>query len=84
MAYKKEVNNVARKAYLKRTAEEIGLTEYQLRRRAKEHKIPYLMSGKRYIFDIDLCLEYLRTEALGNANQQEESIQYGKLRKLSV
>lgn len=74
---------MAKKAYMKEAAEELGLTQYQLRRRAKEHRIPYLMSGSRYIFDVELCKEFLRNEALNNVKQETNTNQYGVLRKVS-
>lgn len=69
--------------YLKQAAKELGLTEYQLRRMAKEHKIPYLMSGNRYVFDVDLCQQFLKNEAIENVNIVENTKQYGVLRKVS-
>lgn len=75
---------MTKKAYIKQAAEELGLTEYQLRRMAKEHKVPYLMSGTRYIFDIELCQEFLREQALKNAKQEEVKREYGKLRKVEI
>lgn len=73
---------MGKKAYMKEAAEDLGLTEYQLRRRAKEHRIPFLMSGKRYIFDVELCTEFLKNEALNNVNQEVNTPQYGVLRKI--
>ncbi|PJI08321.1 MULTISPECIES: hypothetical protein [Clostridium] len=73
---------MAKKAYMKEAAKELGLTEYQLRRRAKEHRIPFLMSGSRYIFDVELCKEFLRNEALKNVKQDADTKQYGVLRKI--
>lgn len=74
---------MAKKMYLKDAAKEIGLTDYQLRRRAKEGRIPYLTSGSRYIFDVELCKEFLRNEALNNVKQETDTKQYGVLRKIS-
>lgn len=75
---------MGKKAYLKQAAEELDLTEYQLRRMAKEHKIPFLMSGIRYIFDVDLCQEHLRKEALENAKPVEvNNNEYGVLRRIN-
>lgn len=74
---------MAKKAYIKQAAEDLGLTEYQLRRMAKEHRIPFLTSGTRYIFDVDLCREFLKEQALKNAMAQEEKFKkYGVLRKI--
>ncbi|URZ08942.1 MerR family transcriptional regulator [Clostridium felsineum] len=73
---------MSKKAYMKEAAEELGLTEYQLRRRAKEHSIPFLMSGKRYIFDVELCKEFLKNEALKNAKIIEPIKQYGVIRRI--
>lgn len=74
---------MTKKAYIKQAADELGLTEYQLRRMAKEHKIPFLMSGTRYIFDVDLCKEFLKEQALKNAEPQEDKVKkYGVLRRI--
>lgn len=76
---------MAKKAYIKQAAEELGLTEYQLRRLAKEHKIPFLQSGNRYIFDIELCQEHLKNEAMANVKPvEEENNKYGVLRKVGI
>lgn len=75
---------MGRKAYIKQAAEELGLTEYQLRRMAKEGKVPFLKSGVKYIFDIELCEEYLRSQALENTRRQEPVKQYGVLRKIGI
>lgn len=73
---------MAKKAYLKQTAEELGLTEYQLRRAAKERKIPFLKSGNRYVFDIEQCQEYLKSKALENIQSVEPVKKYGALRRI--
>lgn len=75
---------MGRKSYIKQAAEELGLTEYQLRRMAKEGKVPFLKSGVKYIFDIELCEEFLRNQALENTRQQEPVKQYGVLRKIGI
>lgn len=77
---------MGKKAYLRETAELLYLTEYQLRRRVNEHKIPYITSGRKYIFDIELCQEYLKREALKNAEPEVnlKTKQYGVLRKISI
>lgn len=74
---------MGKKAYINPASEELGLTPYQLRRMAKEHKIPFLMSGSRYIFDVDLCKEFLKEQALKNAEPQKGPVkQYGVLRRI--
>lgn len=75
---------MGKKAYIKQAAEELGLTEYQLRRMAKEGKMPFLKSGVKYIFDIELCEEFLRKQAIENITRVEEPTQYGVLRKIKV
>lgn len=75
---------MTKKAYLKEAAEELGFTYYQLRRMAKERKIPFLKSGNRYIFDIELCNEYLKNEAMENIKQVQAVKQYGVLRKVNA
>lgn len=56
---------MGRKAYIKQAAVELGLTEYQLRRIAKEGKLPFLRSGVKFIFDIELCEEALKKTGPG-------------------
>jgi len=75
---------MTKKAYVKQAAELLGLTEYQLRRLAKENKVPFIMSGNRYIFDVELCQEHLRKEALANVKAAEEVNSYGMLRKVGI
>ncbi|WP_346877578.1 hypothetical protein [Clostridium sp. UBA5712] len=75
---------MGRKAYIKQAAEELCLTEYQLRRMAKEGKVPFLKSGVKYIFDIELCEEFLRNQALENTKQSEPLKQYGVLRRVGI
>lgn len=73
---------MAKKAYMKEAAKELGLTQYQLRRMTKEGKMPYLTSGNRYIYDLELCKEFLKNEALKNTQSVEPAKQYGVLRKI--
>ena len=75
---------MGKKAYIKQAAIELGLTEYQLRRMAKEGKLPFLKSGVKYIFDIELCEEFLRKQAIENITRNEESVEYGVLRKIKA
>jgi excisionase family DNA binding protein len=75
---------MGRKAYIKQAAVELGLTEYQLRRMAKEGKLPFLKSGVKFIFDIELCEEALKKQALENMRIEEPAKQYGVLRKVGV
>lgn len=75
---------MGRKAYIKQAAAELGLTEYQLRRMAKEGKLPFLKSGVKFIFDIELCEEALKKQALENMRIEEPAKQYGVLRKVGV
>jgi excisionase family DNA binding protein len=73
---------MGRKAYIKEAAQALDLTDYQLRRMAKEKKIPFLMSGTRYIFDIEQCEEFLKNEAMRNVMTEENVKQYGVLRRI--
>jgi excisionase family DNA binding protein len=75
---------MGKKAYIKQAASELGLTEYQMRRMAKEGKLPFLKSGVKYIFDIELCEEALKKQALENMKVEEPTKQYGVLRKVGV
>ena len=64
------------------TAKKFNLPAHYVRKRARAGEIPFLKSGNKYIFDWDLLEEFLRNEALGNVKQEENTIEYGKLRKL--
>jgi excisionase family DNA binding protein len=76
---------MGKKAYIKQAASELGLTEYQLRRMAKEGKLPFLKSGVKYIFDIELCEEFLRKQAIENINRvNDDTVEYGTLRKIKA
>ena len=71
--------------YLKQAAEELGLTEWDLRQRARSGRIPCLKSGNRYIFPSTQCQKWLEDEAMANIKPvQEEDNQYGKLRKINI
>jgi hypothetical protein len=52
------VVNYGKKSLHEAGARELDLTEYQLRRMAKEKKIPFLMSGTRYIFEMSYVLNF--------------------------
>ncbi|WP_190972203.1 MerR family transcriptional regulator [Clostridium sp. HV4-5-A1G] len=74
---------MGKKAYTREAAKELGLTEYQLRRRVREHKIPVLTSGNRYVFDIELCEKFLEKQALKNTEPPIQNVKkYGVLRKI--
>lgn len=73
---------MGRKGNLCTTAAALGLSEYAVKRMAKDGKIPYLKSGVKYIFDIEQCEEYLKNEAVENMKQPEPVKQYGVLRRI--
>ena len=76
---------MARRAYIKQAAEELGVSEHFLRTGARAGEIPCFKSGNRYIFDIQQCKEYLKHKAMENVNRVEEPVkQYGVLRKVGV
>lgn len=76
---------MGRKMLIKEAAKATGLSEWDLRQRARTGRIPVLKSGNRYIFDLELVEEYLRNEALANVKPLEEPMkQYGVLRKVGV
>lgn len=75
---------MGRKAYIKQAAEFTGLSEWDLRQRAKLGRIPVLKSGNRYVFDLDLVEEFLKNEAMSNVRPAEPDKQYGVLRKVSI
>jgi hypothetical protein len=70
---------------IKELHDTIGLTEWDIRQRAKTGRIPCLKSGNRYIFDIDLVEEFLKNEAMNNVKQAETSYnKYGTLRRINA
>lgn len=73
---------MGRKMLLKAAAEELGISAYFLRLEAKSGRIPCIKSGNRYIFDLELCEEFLRNKALQNVAVVEDQTQIGKLRKI--
>jgi hypothetical protein len=76
---------MAKMAYKKKAAEIAGLSEYQLWRMTKEGKVPYIMSGNRFIYNIELLQESLRNLALANMKpMEEENKQYGVLRRINA
>lgn len=76
---------MGKKAYLKETAEILSVAPYYLRQRAMTNTIPFLKSGNRYIFDIELCQEFLKNEALANVHPaDDDNNQYGKLRRVNA
>ena len=36
-----------------------GLTKYRIRQMCIEHQIPYIMAGKKYLFNKEIFLNYL-------------------------
>ena len=74
---------MAKMAYIKGAAEAVGLSEYQLRRFTKEGKCRVLMSGRRYIYNLELLEEDLERLAAENLKRAEEDPrEYGVLRKV--
>lgn len=51
---------------IKAAASTLGLSEYALRKAAKDGSIPCLKIGGRYLFYMDQVLDLLRTRAQSN------------------
>lgn len=65
---------------IKKAAELIGLSEWELRTGAKKGKYPFYRpgSGKAnapYMFDVDLLVEAIKKECIKNAEEQKELIE---------
>ena len=75
---------MGRKLYLKEAAEESGLKLYTLRRMSKEGKIPYITSGNRAIYDMELLDIALKELARENIKPAQEQKLYGVLRKINA
>ena len=54
---------------IKTAAKTLGLTEYALRKAAKDGSIPCLKIGGRYLFYMDQVLDLLRSQAQANVKQ---------------
>lgn len=54
---------------IKAAASMLGLSEYALRKGAKEGSIPSLKIGGRYLFYTDQIFELLRAQAQSNVKQ---------------
>lgn len=54
---------------IKAAASTLGLSEYALRKAAKDGSIPCLKIGGRYLFYMDQVLELLRSQAQANVKQ---------------
>lgn len=74
---------MGKKMLIKALHEATGLSEWDIRQRAKSGRIPAIKSGNRWIFDIDLVNEYLKNEAMSNVRPEEPVKQYGVLRRIS-
>lgn len=74
---------MGKKMLIKELHEETGLSEWNIRQRAKSGRIPAIKSGNRWIFDIDLVNEYLKNEAMSNIRPTEPVKPYGALRKVN-
>jgi hypothetical protein len=77
---------MGRRAYLKQTAKELGVAEYYLRNEAKAKRMPCIMCGNRYIFDIEQCEEFLKNKALENIKNDggKNSTKHGKIRRVEI
>jgi excisionase family DNA binding protein len=71
---------MSKRAYLKETAEALGISQWALRGMAKSGEIPCWKTGNRYIFDIQQCEEFLNNKAMENVNSTPVAM-YGVLRK---
>ena len=56
-----------------KTAKEIGIAEFRLRRLQKEGKCPGVYAGTRYYVDVDRLLVQLDAECAANAQQSTDS-----------
>lgn len=57
---------MGKKLRLKEAAKEIGVSEYFLRTEIKAGKLPFIMTGNRYLLDLDQINEYLSIKAIEN------------------
>lgn len=46
---------------IKQTAQETGLAEYFVRQLVKQHKIKYVMTGRKALINLDKFIDFLNT-----------------------
>lgn len=57
---------------IKAAASTLGLSEYALRKAAKDGSIPCLKIGGKYLFYMDQVLDYLRKRAQSNIRKERD------------
>lgn len=58
---------------LAEAAKALGLTEYALRKGARDGTFPYLLAGGRYWFDMDTLEQAIRTQMMGVVREYPEA-----------
>jgi len=78
---------MARMALLKDAAKAVGLSEWELRMGARAGKYPHMRAGNpvtgKLIFDLDILEAHIKQMIEQSVMQQnQEVVEYGKLRKV--
>lgn len=72
------MTEIPRMRTIKEVAAETGLAVYHVRRLCKEGKVVAILSGSKYLINLDKLIEYLNT---GEPQKQEEP---GKIRRIGL
>lgn len=73
---------MSKRMLLTQAAAELGVTPHFLRLEAKAGRIPYIMAGNRYIFDVEQCEQFLKAKALENMESNNIEDGRGQLRRV--
>lgn len=68
---------------VRETAKHLHVSGHYIYNRARAGEIPFIKSGNKYIFDWELLEEFLRNEALSNIKKEEDTVSFGKLRRVT-
>lgn len=61
---------MAQRLLLKAAAKELQLSEHFLRSEARAGRMPHIKVGNRYVFDIEIVNEHLKTKAMRSMNKE--------------
>lgn len=75
---------MGRKVGIKEASEITGMSKHFIYRKARAGEIPFILSGRKRIFDIELLEEFLNKEALSNVKEEENINSYGQLRRINL
>ncbi len=65
---------MAKKILLKAAAKELGVSEYFLRTEVRAGRLPFIKTGNRYLFDLELLNVYLNRKAIQNMKTEDNTL----------